>query len=210
MGRKDIAEKRFEREQEFESQFFSCEKDTKIILEKLFINTQPYSDYLKRLLIINTMDCLDNRDNKEYIKKIQNMQLKDLIEQGYIRFSPKVSLKEHDDIKTYLVIKFDNFMPTYTNDYYFDCGIMIDIVSHNDYWRLNDFKIRPVKIAGYINGLLDKTRLSGIGQLQWIGMKEIVLSEEFSGYCLMYVATHGNDDIEKIPLEGMIEEELDD
>ena len=101
-------------------------------------------------------------------------------------------------------------MPTYTNDYYFDCGIMIDIVSHNDYWRLNDFKIRPVKIAGYINGLLDKTRLSGIGQLQWIGMKEIVLSEEFSGYCLMYVATHGNDDIEKIPLEEMIEEELDD
>ena len=34
MGRKDIAEKRFEREQEFESQFFSCEKDTKTIVEK--------------------------------------------------------------------------------------------------------------------------------------------------------------------------------
>ena len=41
-------------------------------------------------------------------------------------------------------------------------------------------------------------------------MNEIVLTEELSGYCLMYSATHGVDDIEKIPLEEMIEEELDD
>ena len=78
MGRKNIAEKRFEREQEFESQFFSCEKDTKTIVEKLFINTQPYSDYLKRLLLINTKDCLDNKINPDYVKKIQNTQVKDL------------------------------------------------------------------------------------------------------------------------------------
>ena len=80
MGRKNIAEKRFEREQEFESQFFSCEKDTKTIVEKLFINTQPYSDYLKRLLLINTKDCLDNKINPDYVKKIQNTQVKDLVE----------------------------------------------------------------------------------------------------------------------------------
>ena len=210
MGRKEIKEKRFEREQEFESPFFSCEKDTKTIVEKLFVDTKPYSDYLKRLLIINTKDCLDDKENPKYIQKIKETQVKDLINKGYIRLNPKLKLGEHEEVKSYIVISYDNFTPTETNDQYADCILMIDIICHSDYWDLGEFRIRPLKIAGYINGLLNNTRLSGIGKLQWIGMNEIVLSEELSGYCLMYSATHGVDDIERIPLEDMIEEELDD
>ena len=210
MGRKEIKEKRFEREQEFESPFFSCEKDTKTIVEKLFVDTKPYSDYLKRLLVINTKDCLDDKENPKYIQKIKETQVKDLINKGYIRLNPKLKLGEHEEVKSYIVISYDNFTPTETNDQYADCILMIDIICHSDYWDLGDFRIRPIKIAGYINGLLNGARMSGIGKLQWIGMNEIVLTEELSGYCLMYSATHGIDDIEKIPLEDMIEEELDD
>ena len=210
MGRKEIKEKRFEREQEFESPFFSCEKDTKTIVEKLFVDTKPYSDYLKRLLVINTKDCLDDKENPKYIQKIKETQIKDLINKGYIRLNPKLKLGEHEEVKSYIVISYDNFTPTETNDQYADCILMIDIICHSDYWDLGDFRIRPIKIAGYINGLLNGARMSGIGKLQWIGMNEIVLTEELSGYCLMYSATHGVDDIEKIPLEDMIEEELDD
>lgn len=210
MGRKEIKEKRFEREQEFESPFFSCEKDTKTIVEKLFVDTKPYSDYLKRLLVINTKDCLDDKENPKYIQKIKETQVKDLINKGYIRLNPKLKLGEHEEVKSYIVISYDNFTPTETNDQYADCILMIDIICHSDYWDLGDFRIRPIKIAGYINGLLNGARMSGIGKLQWIGMNEIVLTEELSGYCLMYSATHGVDDIEKIPLEDMIEEELDD
>lgn len=209
MGRKEIKEKRFEREQEFESPFFSCEKDTKTIVEKLFVDTKPYSDYLKRLLVINTKDCLDDKENPKYIQKIKETQVKDLINKGYIRLNPKLKLGEHEEVKSYIVISYDNFTPTETNDQYADCILMIDIICHSDYWDLGDFRIRPIKIAGYINGLLNGTRMSGIGKLQWIGMNEIVLTEELSGYCLMYSATHGVDDIEKIPLEDMIELELD-
>ena len=210
MGRKEIKEKRFEREQEFESPFFSCEKDTKTIVEKLFVDTKPYSDYLKRLLVINTKDCLDDKENPKYIQKIKETQVKDLINKGYIRLNPKLKLGEHEEVKSYIVISYDNFTPTETNDQYADCILMIDIICHSDYWDLGDFRIRPIKIAGYINGLLNGARMSGTGKLQWIGMNEIVLTEELSGYCLMYSATHGVDDIEKIPLEDMIEEELDD
>lgn len=210
MGRKEIKEKRFEREQEFESPFFSCEKDTKTIVEKLFVDTKPYSDYLKRLLVINTKDCLDDKENPKYIQKIKETQVKDLINKGYIRLNPKLKLGEHEEVKSYIVISYDNFTPTETNDQYADCILMIDIICHSDYWDLGDFRIRPIKIAGYINGLLNGARMSGIGKLQWIGMNEIVLTEELSGYCLMYSATHGVDDIEKIPLEDMTEEELDD
>lgn len=48
---------------DFSTSFLSCEKDAESILRKLFIESRPYSDYLKRLLVINTKDCLDNLDN---------------------------------------------------------------------------------------------------------------------------------------------------
>jgi len=48
---------------EFTSSFLSCEKDLEVILKKLFIESQPYSDELKKLLVINTKDCLDNKEN---------------------------------------------------------------------------------------------------------------------------------------------------
>ena len=39
-----------------ESSFFSCEKDTELILEKLFIQNRQKGNELKRLLVINTPD----------------------------------------------------------------------------------------------------------------------------------------------------------
>jgi hypothetical protein len=46
---------------EFTSSFLSCEKDMQLILKKLFVQSQPYSNDLKKLLIINTKDCLSNK-----------------------------------------------------------------------------------------------------------------------------------------------------
>jgi len=45
---------------DFTSSFLSCEKDLETILRKLFVESQPYSDKLKKLLVINTKDCLDS------------------------------------------------------------------------------------------------------------------------------------------------------
>ena len=45
------------------STFLSCEKDAQLILEKLFLQSQPDDDALKRLMVINTKDCLDNTTN---------------------------------------------------------------------------------------------------------------------------------------------------
>ena len=48
---------------------------------------------------------------------------------------------------------------------------------------------------GYIDGILNECKLTGIGTLNFIGANEIVLSEELAGYCLMYRAVHGDDDL---------------
>ena len=54
----------------FQSSFLSCEKDCETILRKLFVTSKPYSNELKRLLVINTKDCLDNTTSKVYKEKI--------------------------------------------------------------------------------------------------------------------------------------------
>ena len=179
---------------EFKSSFLSREKDIETIIKKLFVDSRPYSDELKRLLLINTKDCLDDKTNPVYIKKINDTSVAKLGEEGYIRITPKIKLGENEEVKSYIVISFDNFTPNETNPYYMDCVIMIDILCHTDYWELGNYRLRPLKIAGYIDGILNKTKLSGIGTLQRIGCNELVLDETLSGYCLMYAATHGADD----------------
>ena len=180
---------------EFKSSFLSCEKDTESIIRKLFVDSKPHSDMLKRLLLINTPDCLNDMTNQVYIDKIKNTSIKDLREQGYIRLEPKIKLNENEEIKSYIVISFDNFVPNATNPEFRDCVVMFDIICHTDYWDVGNFRLRPLKIAGYIDGILNGCKLSGIGKFQFAGCNELVLDNNLSGYCLMYSANHGSDEI---------------
>jgi len=75
---------------QFTSSFLSCENDLETILKKLFIESEPYSTDLKRLLVINTKDCLDNKNNIIYQDAIKNKSLAKLKEEGYIRLTPKI------------------------------------------------------------------------------------------------------------------------
>ena len=179
---------------QFSSSFLSCEKDIEEILRKLFVSSKPYSDYLKRLLIINTKDCLDNETSTTIQQKIADMKLAKLRQEGYIKLEPKIRFGEHEEVKSYIIISCDNFTPNATNPYYRDCTVTFDIICHTDYWDIGNYRVRPLKIAGYIDGILNKARLSGIGTFQFMGCNQLVLNEELSGYTLMYRAVHGNDD----------------
>jgi hypothetical protein len=176
------------------SSFLSCEKDTDTILRKLFIENKPYSDILKRLLIINTKDCLDDLENPKYIEKINSMSIAKMKQEGYFKLEPKLKMQEHEDIKSYIIISFDNFTPNYTNPEFRDCTVSFNIICHTDYWDIGNYRLRPVKILGYIDGILNNEKLSGIGTLNFIGANELILDENLSGYTLMYRAVHGSDD----------------
>ena len=179
---------------EFKSSFLSCEKDAETIIKKLFVDSKPYSDMLKRLLLINTSDCLYDMTNPVYLKKIKETSVQNLKEQGYLRFGPKIALGENEEVKSYIRISFDHFTPNRNNPYFRDCIVEIDILCHPDYWDIGNFRQRPIKIAGYIDGILNENKLSGIGTLEFAGCNELLLDENLAGYCLMYTATHGNDD----------------
>ena len=180
---------------EFKSSFLSCEKDAEAIVRKLFVDSNPYSDMLKRLLLINTPDCLNDMTNPKYLELIKKTSVQDLKEQGYLRFGPKIALGENEAVKSYIRISFDHFTPNRTNPHFRDCIVEIDILCHPEYWDIGNFRQRPIKIAGYIDGILNENKLSGIGTLNFAGANELLLDENLAGYCLMYSAIHGSDDI---------------
>lgn len=173
---------------DFKSSFLSAEKDQQLIWRKLFVENRPYSDYLKRLLVINTPDCLDETQ-QQYKDVLKDYSLKKLREDGYLRVVPKLSFGEHEEVRSYIILEFDDYTPS-DNPQFRNCVISFTIISHLDYWEMDDYKLRPHQIAGYIDGILDGTKLSGIGELRFLGASQVVLNEYLGGVLLRYVATH--------------------
>ena len=180
----------------FKSSFLSCEKDLEIILRKLFIESQPFSNKLIRLLAIDSKDCLENNTDK-CKEKIQLLSLAELIKQGYVRTTPVLFKEEFAEIQSYILISFDNFVTNETNPNFRDCSVSFDIICNTETWDIGNYRLRPLKIAGYIDGILNNQKLTGIGTFQFIGGSQLILSEKLGGYSIHYLAIHGNDD--KIP-----------
>ena len=175
-----------------ESSFLSCERDTETILYKLFIDSRQHSKTLKRLLVITNEDCLI--DKPEYAA-VNNMSLMELIDKKYIILSPTVKNKEYETLKAAIVLSFDNFVPNATNPEFRDCSICIDVICNTECWELQNYQQRPFKILGYVDGILNKAKLSGIGEIHFMGCSGPVVNENVGMYSMMYRAVHGTDDV---------------
>ena len=89
--------------------------------------------------------------------------------------------------------------PMRTNTGFRRVELIFDVICHLDSWIIKG-GFRPLKILGYIDGLLNKSRLTGIGTLLFSGAGQILTSSDYSGYSLTFNAIHGSDDL--IPPEG--------
>lgn len=165
------------------SSFLSMEKDTNLIINKMFKNER-----LKRLLHYTTSDAL----NKPNIGEDASLELI----YNNIKIVPKLYID--GKVLNYIIINFNNFTPS-KNPEFRDNIIEFDIVCHFDQWQLQDFALRPYKIAAEIDSMFNNTHLTGIGELQFLGMTQININDEFGGVCLMYEATHGGEDKKYMP-----------
>ena len=165
------------------SSFLSMEKDTSLIINKMLDNPR-----LKRLLYYTSKDAL-NRPN------LNEDQSLDLINKN-IKIVPKLYVD--GSVLNYIVINFKNFTPS-ENPEFRDNIIEFDIICHFDQWQLQDFALRPYKIAAEIDSMFNNTHLTGIGLLQFVGATQTVLTDEFAGVCLLYEATHGGEDKKFMP-----------
>ena len=161
------------------SSFLSVEKDLDIITSGIMKNER-----LKKLLFYTTPDALDRPmlSSKESVKVFKEN----------IKIVPKLYID--GSVMNYINIGFDDFVPNASNPEFRDNMISFDIVCHMDQWNLGDFKLRPYKIAAEIDTLFNTRSLSGIGRLEFMGAKQIVLTDEFAGITLMYAAIHGEED----------------
>lgn len=173
----------------FKNTFLSCEKDQEKIWRKLLVESKPYSDKLKRLLIVNTPDCLDE-SQEQYQMMIDKYDLATMRQKGYLKVTPKIAFGEHEEVRSYILLEFDDFTPS-DNPEFRNCVISFTIICHLDEWELEDYKLRPHQIAGYIDGILNESKLTGIGTLNFMGASQIVLDENIGGMLLRYTATNG-------------------
>lgn len=180
-----------------QSSFLSCEKDVEIILNRLFVESGKYSNWLKRLLIINTPDCLDPKITK-YDDIVNKYSVKDLLTKDYIRQTPRLEFNEHEDVQSYILLSFDNFTTNSANNRFRDCMVNFDIICHTKQWQMENFRVRPLMIAGYIDGILNLKKLSGVGKFLFLGCNEIILDSNMAGYTLSYEAVHFTEDDAKL------------
>ena len=162
----------------------SMEKDMGIIVNKICENER-----LKRLLYYTSPDAID-RPN------LTDDQMYELFKKN-IRIIPKLTID--GTVRNYLIISFDDFSQNNTNPEFRDNVLEIDIVCHFDQWPLKDFQLRPYRIAAELDSMLDKTHLTGIGELEFEGANQILLTDDYAGLCLSYRAIHGEEDKKKMP-----------
>ena len=177
---------------DFKSSFFSYEKNLEMIIKKLLVDNPAYSENLKRLLVINKPDCLMH-GNAAYDDLIKKYSVGRLKKEGYIRTVPRLDLKEHEDIKSFIIINMDDFTPT-SNEEYRDCTITFFIFSLYECSEMDNYEYRPIKIAGYIDGIMNDAKIAGIGRLKFLGAQHVPLNEYWGGVALMYLSTHGEEE----------------
>ena len=165
------------------SSFLSTEKDMNLIVSSMIKNER-----LKRLLHYTTRDAL-SRPN---ITEDETLELFG----KNIKIVPKLTVD--NTVLNYIIVSFDNFTPS-GNPEFRDNIIEFDIICHFDQWQLKDFALRPYKIAAEIDSMFNGKHLTGIGELNFLGANQIILTDEFAGLCLMYEAVHGEEDKKFMP-----------
>lgn len=167
-----------------ESSFLANEKDMNIIIDKIFRNKR-----LQKLLYYTSRDALKQPDlTEEQILSLFGKNIKIL---------PKLYVD--NEVLNYLIISFDNFLPNATNPEFRNNLIEFDILCHMDAWALEDFQLRPYKIAAEIDSMFCQKHLTGIGELEFVSGQSIIQNNEFAGFCLQYRAIHGDEDKKPMP-----------
>ena len=166
------------------SSFLSTEKDLSLIVNMIMKNKN-----LQKMLHYTTKDCL----NKASLTEDEVVELFG----KNIKIVPKLYVD--GSVLNYIIVSFDNFTANRTNDEFRDNVIEFDIICHFDQWQMKDFQLRPYRIAAELDAMFNKKHLTGIGEVEFLGANQIVLTDEYAGLCLMYRAVHGEEDKKNMP-----------
>lgn len=176
------------------SSFMSVDKDLSLITSWMLKNKS-----LCKMLYYTDRDALDRPNLTEEQKySLMNKQIK---------IVPKIYVDS--SVLAYIIISMDNFTPS-ENPQFRDNIITFDIICHFNQWHLQDFQLRPYRIAAELDSMFNNEHLTGIGELHFMGASQIILSDEFAGLTLMYQAVHGGEDKKNTPNPNDQQKMIDD
>lgn len=161
------------------SSFLSTDKDLSLIIKKIMENQR-----LLKMLYYTQKDCLNGKD-------LTQQQIISMLDKQ-IKIVPKIEISE--DCPIYIIISMDNFTTNSENPEFRDCTINFDILCHPDHWNMGNFQLRPYKIAGEIDAMLNNQKLTGIGTLQFVTGNNLILNDDLMGISIIYSAIHGIED----------------
>lgn len=164
------------------SSMLGMQKDAALIMERILSNQR-----VLRLLAYETRDW-----NSGKYPDVGKDKIKEMFSTHQISSVPKLKIDSAE--KTYLRLTYGSIVRNTTNPEYRDNTFGIDIICHYDNWDLGDFELRPYRLAGEIDSMLDKTHLSGIGTLEFVSAVPYIYDEEFAGVSLTYLAIRGHED----------------
>ena len=167
-----------------ESSFLILEKDFERIANKMLTNPR-----LLKLLYYTEANAM-NRPSLTIEQKASLINKQ-------IKIVPYLSIEK--DCPIYVIISFDNFTPNGSNPQYRDCTVNFDILCHPDHWNLGNFQLRPYKIAGEIDAMFNNSKMTGIGELQFMGANNLVLNEQLMGLTMIYRSVQSTEDV--LPVE---------
>ncbi len=102
-----------------------------------------------------------------------------------IMIVPKVP-DTSDDLISFLVARFDNFIVNADNPDFKLVSLRFDIACPYDEWLLDNQSLRPYLIMQEIDTMFNDAKLSGIGKLQFFKAEPLVLSPQLGGYSMRY------------------------
>lgn len=139
---------------------------------------------LKKLLYYTVPDCLE----KPRLTEDQSLELFG----KNIKIIPKLTI-DHS-VLNYVMISFDSFVTNQSNPQFRNNTVEFDIICHYDQWMLRDYSLRPFRIAAEIDSMIAEKTLTNMGTINFMGGTQMILSDEFAGFCLMYHVIHGGED----------------
>ena len=161
------------------SSFLSVDKDLANVVKKLMTNQR-----LMKLLYYTEKDCLKGAD-------LTPAQIAGMLDKQ-IKIVPYLEIKE--DCPNQIIVTFGDFVRNKKNPEFRDNSIDFTVVCHPDHWNLGDFALRPYKIVGEIDAMIDNQKLSGIGTAQFGFCDTVVLNNQHMGLILEYDVIHGIED----------------
>lgn len=164
------------------SSLLGMPKDAALIMDRILSN--------QRVLKLLAYDVRDWEKQKD----VTTQQIEKMFESKQISSVPKIKIDGTE--KTYLRLIYGTIIRNSTNPEYRDNTFGIDIICHYDCWDLGNFELRPYRLAGEIDSMLDKTHLTGIGELEFVSASPYIYNEEFAGVTLTYLAVRGHEDLQ--------------